>query len=140
MPRHPRMPLNPASGHGINFPGYKKVIRFAKFGCTNRPFFHIVVALSRLSQKQACIEQVGSYDPCPNSRNERLVGYNAERIQHWVGKGAHISKPVRELLGLAGFLPIHPRTYIESWRKRRQLFNSENQESNEDKEKKDVSV
>ena len=36
----------------------------------------------------------------------------------WIGQGAHISRPVLELLGISGFYPIHPRTYIESWRHR----------------------
>lgn len=38
---------------------------------------------------------------------------------YWMGQGAHVSKPILELLGLAGFYPIHPRTYIRSWRNRR---------------------
>lgn len=84
------------------------------------------------------IEQVGTYDPMPNVKNEKLVTFNFERIRHWIGKGAHISDPVAELLGtwfisvmfghfnyililflgLSGFYPIHPRTYMTAWRNR----------------------
>lgn len=45
------------------------------------------------------IEQVGTYDPMPNEHNEKLVTFNFERIRHWIGRGAHISTPVAEILG-----------------------------------------
>lgn len=45
------------------------------------------------------IEQVGTYDPMPNEKNEKLVTFNFERIRHWIGKGAFLSEPVAELLG-----------------------------------------
>lgn len=35
--------LVPSSGTGEFFKRSAKIIRFARFGCTNRPFFHIVV-------------------------------------------------------------------------------------------------
>jgi small subunit ribosomal protein S16 len=47
-----------------------------------------------------------------------MVSLNYERIRHWIGKGAHISKPAAELLGIAGFLPIYPKTYMNAWRNR----------------------
>ena len=54
----------------------------------------------------------------PNERNEKLVALNLERIQHWIGQGAPLSKPVAQLLGLSGFLPNHYTTIIEAWRNR----------------------
>lgn len=36
----------------------------------------------------------------PNEKNEKLVALNFERIRHWIGKGAHVSQPVAELLGM----------------------------------------
>ena len=65
------------------------------------------------------IEQVGSYDPLPNENNEKLVAFNYERVQHWLAAGATLSQPVAQLLGLSGFLPIHPITVIDAWRNRR---------------------
>ena len=35
----------------------------------------------------------------PNVYNEKLVSFNFERIRYWIGNGAHIAKPVSELLG-----------------------------------------
>lgn len=38
------MALSPASGIGRYLPTSRLVIRFVRHGCTNREFFHIVVA------------------------------------------------------------------------------------------------
>lgn len=53
-----------------------------------------------------------------NEHGEKLVSLNFERIRHWIGSGAHISPPVAELLGIAGFYPMHPKTYMTAWRNR----------------------
>ncbi|XP_076639610.1 mitochondrial ribosomal protein S16 [Colletes latitarsis] len=114
----PRLPLHPSSGIGTKSK-FSQSIRFVRYGCSNRPFFHIVVMGTKLLQRKPPTEQLGSYDPMPNKYNEKLIALNFERIQYWMGKGVNISKPVAELLGLAGFLPIHPRTYMTAWRNRR---------------------
>lgn len=67
------------------------------------------------------IEQLGSFDPYANANNEKLVALNMERIRFWIGRGALISKPVEELLGLSGILPIHPNSFMRAWRNRRQI-------------------
>lgn len=64
------------------------------------------------------IEQLGTFDPLENSHNEKLISLNLERIMYWMGKGAHLSKPINQLFGLAGLLPIHPNTYMTAWRNR----------------------
>lgn len=53
-----------------------------------------------------------------NKYGERLVALNVERIRHWIGTGAHISKPSAELLGIAGLLPVHPKTLMTARRNR----------------------
>lgn len=73
------------------------------------------------SQHQPVIEQVGTYDPLANEHNQRLVSFNFERVRHWLGNGAHLSTPVAELLGLSGLLPIHPRTYMTAWNRRKAI-------------------
>jgi small subunit ribosomal protein S16 len=67
------------------------------------------------------IEQVGTYDPVPNKFNQQMVSLNYERIRHWLGSGAHLSRPVGELLGVSGFLPIYPKTYMHAWKVRKQM-------------------
>ncbi|XP_011196529.1 probable 28S ribosomal protein S16, mitochondrial [Zeugodacus cucurbitae] len=119
------MSLSPASGIGRYYKHSSKIIRFVRLGCTNRPFYHVVVMETRKNQHQPVIEQVGTYDPMPNQKNERLVSFNFERIRYWLGRGAHLSTPTAELLGIAGFLPIHPRTYMSAWRNRQKIAENE---------------
>lgn len=146
----PRLPLHPSSGTGI-VDGFAKTIRFVRYGCANRPFYHIVVMnvspykcsllnewinilncsfQTKHNQHKPPIEQLGSYDPLSNKHNEKIVALNFERLQHWIGKGADISKPVAELLGIAGYLPIHPRTYLAAWRNRRKAREESNSNTN----------
>ncbi|XP_031782861.1 probable 28S ribosomal protein S16, mitochondrial isoform X2 [Nasonia vitripennis] len=73
---------------------------------------------TKSNQKKPPIEQLGSFDECQNIFNEKLVTVNYERIQYWIGQGASVSRPLLEILGISGLLPIHPRTYITAWRKR----------------------
>jgi small subunit ribosomal protein S16 len=61
----------------------------------------------------------------PNDQNQIMVSFNYDRIRFWIGLGAHITKPVAELLGLAGFLPIYPKTYMDAWRARKKIAESE---------------
>ncbi|CAK1547772.1 unnamed protein product [Leptosia nina] len=113
------MPVPPASGTGRYYALAAKSIRLIRQGCTNRPFFHISVTQRKRLNSQPVIEQLGSYDPMPNMNNEKLVALNLERLKFWLGQGAHVTPPVAELLGLSGFFPIHPRSYMTAWRNRR---------------------
>lgn len=45
MVRFPRVPIVPAGGGGKHFPLAMKSVRLARHGCTNRPFYHIVVLM-----------------------------------------------------------------------------------------------
>lgn len=114
----PRLPLHPSSGTGILETG-SLVIRLARYGCTNRPFYHIVVMNPKIHQHAPPIEQLGSYDPLPNKYNEQLCALNIERIHYWIGRGnVTISEPVSKLFGMAGLFPIHPNSYFRAWRTR----------------------
>lgn len=113
--------LTPSSGGGDDFEKAKKSIRLARYGCTNRPFYHIVVVLVSLTilnlkhfvsnikifvsqQRRDCqshpIEQLGTYDPMENHYGEKLVSFNLERIKYWMAKKARLTSPVAELLGM----------------------------------------
>jgi ribosomal protein S16 len=52
---------------------------------------------------------LGSYDPLPNSHGEKLVALNLDRIRHWIGCGAHLSKPMEKLLGNSSLVLTHLR-------------------------------
>lgn len=135
----------PASGGAKCVEGMSKSIRLARYGCTNRPFYHIVVIHTRMRRNDQPIEQLGTFDPLPNEYQEKLVSLNIERIRYWLGTSdIHITSPVRELFGLAGLFPIYHRTYMNAWRnrnkaeaeieKQKQEKLKAEQEANQDKE------
>jgi small subunit ribosomal protein S16 len=73
------------------------VIRLARGGAKQRPFYHMVVADSRRARDGRFIESVGFYDPkAPEGREALRV--NVERVKHWQGKGAQLSPTVVRLV------------------------------------------
>lgn len=100
-------------------------IGLARFGCANRPFYQICVfpdkSLGRryegniieqvylinikLSSSfnnffMANLLQIGTFDPLPNSRNEKLVAIDILRLKYWFGvRNARVSATLLELLG-----------------------------------------
>eukprot|EP00092_Neocalanus_flemingeri_P053804 GFUD01063304.1.p1 GENE.GFUD01063304.1~~GFUD01063304.1.p1 ORF type:complete len:137 (-),score=47.29 GFUD01063304.1:354-764(-) len=103
------------------------VVRFQQWGCQNRPFYHIVVDKTTHPNRRQIdpVEQVGTYDPSTNSHNEKLVSLNLERLQVYLAGGVQLSRPVAQLMGLAGLTPQHPDTYVTAWRNREAVQNSE---------------
>ncbi len=73
------------------------VVRLARGGSHNSPYFYIVVADSRARRDGRFIEKLGFYNPLAN---ESVEGFrlNAERFQHWVGVGAQVSPTVKKLV------------------------------------------
>ena len=45
------------------------------------------------------IAQVGTFDPMPNEKGEKLCALNLERIAHYIGRGVKVSEDVQMLLG-----------------------------------------
>ncbi|XP_025906869.1 28S ribosomal protein S16, mitochondrial [Nothoprocta perdicaria] len=82
-----------------SYRGGHVVIRFALGGCTNRPFFRIVAAHSKRARDGKYLEQLGCLDPLPNAHGEKVAGLNVERLRHWLGCGAQLSRPAEKLLG-----------------------------------------
>ena len=70
-------------------------MRLARRGKKNDPFYHIVVADSRMPRDGRFLEILGTYDP--NNKEQRFVG-KKERIEHWLGRGAQPSETVAHLL------------------------------------------
>lgn len=70
-------------------------IRLRRTGTTKRPYYRVVVADSQAWRDGRFIEVIGHYDP---RRNPAVVKLDAERAQHWIGKGARPSETVRSLL------------------------------------------
>jgi len=97
---------------------FRPIIRFAYYGCVNRPFFTIVATDPNAPREGPIFEQLGTFDPLPNKNKEKVVGLNFDRIQHWLVEGAYLSRNVKALLGLSGFLPVAPSSLQHSRRKR----------------------
>lgn len=70
-------------------------IRLMRMGARKRPYYRVVVADSRRFRDGKFIENVGSYDPLPQSPKIQL---NMERVDYWIGKGARPSDTVRSLI------------------------------------------
>ena len=73
------------------------VIRLARSGQKNRPFYHVVVTDSRNSRDGRYIERLGFFNPLAKGSEERLR-LDAERIEYWQSKGAQPSERVAKLL------------------------------------------
>jgi small subunit ribosomal protein S16 len=73
------------------------VIRMARGGARNRPFYNVVVADSRMPRDGRFIERIGFYDPKAPEGRERLR-IDGTRLTYWKGKGARLSDTVARLV------------------------------------------
>jgi small subunit ribosomal protein S16 len=73
------------------------VIRMARGGAKNRPFYNIVVADSRMPRDGRFIERLGFYNPkAPEGSQSFRIAL--DRIEHWVTQGAQPSAAVKKLI------------------------------------------
>lgn len=70
-------------------------------GAKKKPFYRLVVADARSPRDGRFIEAVGVYDPLASPA---LVRLDAERINHWISKGARPTDVARQLLVSEGVL------------------------------------
>lgn len=73
------------------------VVRLARGGSHNRPYFHIVVADSRARRDGRFIEKIGFYNPLVGGDLESFR-INLERFNYWVSVGAQASPAVKKLI------------------------------------------
>ena len=72
------------------------VIRLARGGSKNRPFFNIVVADSRNRRDGRFIERVGFYNPVAQEGQESLR-VDLALVDQWVAKGAQLTDTAAKL-------------------------------------------
>jgi len=115
------------------------VIRLQRHGCANRPFFHIVLLKNTQARLEPPIEKLGTFDPMTNVHNEVLVSLDVERIKYHLSRDAEISTPVAHILGLAGILPVSPRTYLLARRnqQKQEALKEEQNESTDNDQKEE---
>ena len=70
-------------------------IRLARKGSKKRPHYRIVVSDSAMGRGGSIVENVGTYEPKPETAKVEL---NQERIDYWLSKGATATNTVRSLL------------------------------------------
>jgi small subunit ribosomal protein S16 len=73
------------------------VIRMARGGARNRPFYNVVVADSRMPRDGRFIERIGFYNPMA-AQHEQKFRLALDRVAHWVGQGAQPSDAVKKLI------------------------------------------
>jgi small subunit ribosomal protein S16 len=72
-------------------------IRLSRGGAKKRPFYHVVATDKRNSRDGRYIERLGFYNPLAAAHEETLR-VDAERVKHWISKGAQPSDRVQYLL------------------------------------------
>jgi len=73
------------------------VIRMARGGAKNRPFYNVVVADSRMPRDGRFIEKLGFYNP-KAAGAEQKFRLALDRVAHWVDLGAQPSDAVKKLI------------------------------------------
>jgi small subunit ribosomal protein S16 len=73
------------------------VIRMARGGARNRPFYNIVVADSRMPRDGRFIERLGYYNP-KAAESEQKFRIALDRVAHWVDLGAQPSAAVKKII------------------------------------------
>ena len=70
-------------------------IRLSRIGKKKKPFYRVVVIERTRPTDGRFVEIVGTYDPLKKPAEIKLV---ADRIKHWISKGAQPSDTVRSFL------------------------------------------
>lgn len=73
-------------------------IRLARGGSKKRPFYRIVVADVRAPRDGKYIERLGVYNPLLSKEDANRFTYDADRVKHWISKGAKPTEAVARFL------------------------------------------
>jgi small subunit ribosomal protein S16 len=93
---------NPAPAHTFEESGNRMVvIRLARGGAKNRPYYNVVVADSRNRRDGRFIERVGFFNPVATEGQEGLR-IALDRVEYWKSQGAQLSPTVSGLVKKAG--------------------------------------
>ena len=71
------------------------MIRLSRIGKKKKPYYRVVVIDKRRPRNGRFVEIVGTYDPLKKPAEVKL---DAERIKHWLGRGAQPSDTVRSFI------------------------------------------
>lgn len=71
------------------------IVRLARRGTKQRPFYHIVATDNASRRDGRFIEQLGTYDP---HKPDAEAFLQQERLDYWVGVGAQLSERVTHIV------------------------------------------
>ena len=74
-------------------------MRLSRAGAKKKPFYHVVVADSRMPRDGRFIELVGRYNP---REEPSFIEINSDKALKWLAKGAQPSQTVENLLKISG--------------------------------------
>ncbi len=75
-------------------------------GVRKRPIYKIVVADSRFPRDGRFVEKLGSFNPLlPKDKKERIK-VEADRVKHWISKGAKPTLRVTRILAEVQLMPM----------------------------------
>jgi len=77
-------------------------LRMQRMGRPHQPHFRIVAIHGTRARDAEALEVIGHYHP--KEKTEKIT-VNAERLSHWLGKGAQPSDTLRTVLKTAGLWP-----------------------------------
>ncbi len=72
------------------------IIRLARHGTNNKPFFRVVVADHRFPRNGRYLDIVGQYDP--RAGGGEKISLNKEKIAEWMKNGAKPTDRVRDVI------------------------------------------
>lgn len=78
------------------------VIRLARGGARNRPFYNVVVADSRHRRDGRFIERLGFYNPLVATATPDTLRLDLARVDFWRTQGAKPSDAVEKLIKRVG--------------------------------------
>lgn len=70
-------------------------IRLQRVGAKKAPFYHIVVADSRVARNGKIIEQIGTYNPMTEPST---IVLDKEKVEKWIKNGAKPTDTVKALI------------------------------------------
>jgi len=71
------------------------IVRLARLGTKQRPFYHIVATDNASRRDGRFIEQLGTYDP---HKPDTEAFLKQERLEYWVSVGAQLSERVGHIV------------------------------------------
>jgi len=79
-------------------------IRLARAGTKKRPFYHVVVADSRMPRDGRFIERLGHFNPLLKKDATERLKLDLDKVKSWMAKGAQPTDRVMRFLDEAGVM------------------------------------